>query len=638
MGPGEARQELGERGRERHGSDTSAEAPPAQEAFTPRSPAGTIEGVTVGTPAYMSPEQALGQQSKVGPRSDVYALGATLYHLLTGRHPVQAELVKELLDKVIRGDVRPVREVNPSLPKALEAVCAKALAREPEARYASAKELAQEVERWLADEPVSARREPLVERLFRWVRRHHAWVVSISTAVLLGLAVMAVAVVLLTAANERERQARARAEGAKRAEQQAREQAQKDFERAEAAFRTAWEAVDTSFTRISEETLLNQPGMQGLRRDLLDDALKYYRRFLAERRNDPSVKEQYAGACFREGRILELTGSPAEAVPSFESALKTQRELADQEATAARLTALGDTLNALGRVSHKALRLDDALKYYQESAAVRRAAALAPDAGEAGRRLASTVMNLGLVHKDKGDPAEARRHLDEAQALRAKLLGKQRSIPLVRDHAMGSYNLALLLFARGEREAAERSFEAALAGFEEVTAAEPNDLSTRLLLAVCCRLNGDLEASGGQDEAARKWHARARKDLEALAARNPDVPEYQLNLAGLVLNVADRHLRNDRLDDAAREFQAAVDLLERVLSKHKLAQASRDLAVALRGQAEILSRREKTADALVLLRRSQTVLDALVKQHPGNADFATQLAETRKQIAMISSF
>jgi serine/threonine-protein kinase len=617
----------------------SAESPPVQSDHSPYLSTGTMEGTAVGTPAYMPPEQAQGQQSKMGPRSDVYALGATLYYLLTGKHPVQAKHLQDVLDKVIRGEVEPIRKVNPGLPKALEAVCAKAMAREPEARYASAKELAQEIERWLADEPVGVRREPPVERLFRWVRRHHTWVLSLGTAVLLGLAVMAVAVVLLTAAKERERQARERAEAAEHAERQAREQAQADYERAEAAFRTAMEAVDTSFTRISEEALLNQPGMQGLRRALLDDALKYYRRFLTERRDDLSVREQYAGACFREGRILELTGNPAEAVPSYEEAIKIQRELVDQEATCARLTALGDTLNALGRVSHKAFRLDDALKFYQEAAAVRgRAAALAPNDAEAGRRLANTVMNLGLVHKDKGNPTEARQRLDEAQALRAKFLAKQRSIPLVRDHAMGSYNLALLLFSLNEPEAAERSFKAALDGFEEVVAAEPNDMNARLLLSICGRLTGDLAASGGHDEEAQKWHARARKELEVLVARNPDVPDYQLNLAGLILNVADRHLRNDQLDAAAGEFRAAVELLERLLSKHKLAPASRDLAVALRGQAEVLARREKPAEALVLLRRAQRILEDLVKQYPGNADMAAQLAETRKQIAKISSF
>ena len=112
-------------------------------------------GTAVGTPAYMSPEQAAGRLDQLGPASDVYSLGATLYCLLTGRPPVSGGDVGEVLEKVQRGDFPPPRQVRPGVPPALEAVCLKAMALRPGDRYPSALALAADVEHWLADEPVS---------------------------------------------------------------------------------------------------------------------------------------------------------------------------------------------------------------------------------------------------------------------------------------------------------------------------------------------------------------------------------------------------------------------------------------------------------------------------------------------------
>jgi tetratricopeptide (TPR) repeat protein/tRNA A-37 threonylcarbamoyl transferase component Bud32 len=148
----------------------------------------TETGAALGTPAYMSPEQAAGRLDALGRASDVYSLGATLYCLLTGRPPYQGADHGALLQQAQKGVFPPPRQVKPGVPAALEAVCLRALALRPEDRYATPRELADEVERWLADEPVRAYREPLVRRLGRWGRRHRTLVAS--AAVLLVTAVV----------------------------------------------------------------------------------------------------------------------------------------------------------------------------------------------------------------------------------------------------------------------------------------------------------------------------------------------------------------------------------------------------------------------------------------------------------------
>jgi serine/threonine-protein kinase len=132
-------------------------------------------GEAMGTPAYMPPEQAEGQLDRIGPTSDVFGLGAILYHLLTGQPPYQGD---DVLAQARQARIVPAQQRERSVPRALEAICVKALAREQKDRYPTAKALAREVEHWLADEPVEAYGEPVSDRLRRWGRQHRSLVSS----------------------------------------------------------------------------------------------------------------------------------------------------------------------------------------------------------------------------------------------------------------------------------------------------------------------------------------------------------------------------------------------------------------------------------------------------------------------------
>jgi serine/threonine protein kinase/tetratricopeptide (TPR) repeat protein len=145
--------------------------------------APTQMGQVVGTPAYMSPEQAAGRLDQLSPASDVYSLGATLYCLLTGKPPVDRSDVGTVLRKVVQGEFPAPRQVKRGIAPALEGICLKAMALRPQDRYAAPRELADDIEHWLADEPVRAYPEPHRVRAARWIRRHR--VVSASALVLL---------------------------------------------------------------------------------------------------------------------------------------------------------------------------------------------------------------------------------------------------------------------------------------------------------------------------------------------------------------------------------------------------------------------------------------------------------------------
>ena len=227
---------------------------------------------------YMSPEQAEGRLAQIGPASDIYCLGATLYCLLTGRPAIEDLDVEEILARVRRGEFAPPRQVNPRVPAALEAIVLKAMALRPPDRYPSAQALAEEVERWLADEPVLAWREPLRERARRWIARRRTTVAAIAATVLASTLGLAAVLVVQTRANASLKSANLDlAEANQRASDANRELLLANA-RERARFELSLEAIKTFHGGVSEDLLLKEKQFDGLRTKLLRGATDFYQR------------------------------------------------------------------------------------------------------------------------------------------------------------------------------------------------------------------------------------------------------------------------------------------------------------------------------------------------------------------------
>src|SRR5262245_104291 len=415
----------------------------------------TLMGTALGTPQFMSPEQAAGRLDQLGPSADVYSLGATLYCVLTGQAPFTDTDTGEVLQKVQRGEFPKPREVKPSVPAALEAVCLKAMALKPQYRYATPQLLADDLEHWLADEPVSAYPEPWTAKAGRWLRRHRTLTAGVASAVLVATIGLAIATALLTAANERERQAK--------------EEAIAQKKKAEDNFQMARDAVHRYHTEVSENVLLNEPGMQPLRKQLLEAARHFYDKFAAERADDPAVKGELGRAYFRLAQITGDIESKTKAIELHQKALQIfvdqgagfEADLARCEHHLGRLYRLNEELAKSETEYKKALAAWEAL--------VQQSAKYEPE-------LARTRLGLGNVHQLQRTLEQARDEYSKSLALWSRLDRETPNRPdLQRDMANASASLGIVLVGLGGKaKEARGAFESAIGIQEKLVQRHPN--------------------------------------------------------------------------------------------------------------------------------------------------------------------
>jgi eukaryotic-like serine/threonine-protein kinase len=261
----------------------------------------TTAGRALGTPAYMSPEQAKGDVDQINQRTDVYGLGAMLYEILTGRPPFTKEPSKETIRRVIDEEPPKPRSLCPSVPPALEALCFKAIAKKQADRYASAIDLARDVERWLADEPIDVYREPWPQRASRWARRHKPIIAASAALLMTTLVGLSIGIGLINEEKNRVLDAQARDK---------------------LHFTQARKVVDHLLASYGDIRLARVPHFEEERRRLADEAIANYRYFLEGDPNDYEIRRSLADALKVSALIYRLGNKFDQAIGAYNEALQ----------------------------------------------------------------------------------------------------------------------------------------------------------------------------------------------------------------------------------------------------------------------------------------------------------------------------
>ncbi len=519
----------------------------------------TATGDVLGTVRYMSPEQVAGKPNLVDPRTDVYSLGITLYELATLHDAFAGADRHAFLRWIAEEEPRPPRQVNPAIPVDLETILLKAIARSAQDRYLTAKELAEDLRRFLQGESILARRASLWDRAGKWARRHRTLVAATAVALVVVLVGSLAATLLIASEHAKTKAALAQAETNFH-------QAEENLERAETHFRQLREVVDR-FGVYHAERLEDLPGAEPLRRELLLDTLSYYREFIRYAGDDPSLQSDLAVTYSKAAGVSEQIGDQAAALAAYCQAVEAFTQLAAAHPVESRYQAnLALCQNNLGLLLAATGKTQDAENAYQSALEIqKRLSKEQPDSADFQRDLALTYGNLGLLARTVNQPARAERNYRAAIGIQEQLVAKHADQPEYLHHLAISYNNLSFLQAKSEPVKAEESSRKAREIQERLAAAHPANAEYQSDLALSYNNLGALESYNGRTEQAEESYGRAIAIQQQLVRKSPAVSRFRRDLAVSHNNLGRVFSKSDKKDEAAKSFESARAILKELV-------------------------------------------------------------------------
>ncbi len=578
----------------------------------------------VGTPAYMAPEQVEADNDLVGTRTDVYGLGAILFEILTANPPVTGSSVGEVFSKIQAGDIPRAREIEPSVPRALEAVCSKAMARRPDDRYARVEDLAEDVRRWIVDEPVSVHRDPLAVRVLRWGRRHRT--LASSLAALLVTAVIGLSVGVVLIGRERDRTEAQRVIASNNAE------------RALHNMRLAQDADDGLLGEVADVDLADIPQMEPVRQRLLEKARAGYEQFLVEERDDPMVRWGAVRAQVRLADIQALLGDTPKAETSYRAAGRDLESFAEQDKSNAMVRRdLARDLQGLGVLLKDANRFQEGEAKLREAIRLREEIAALPEVtAEDKQALADSRYQLGALLARRGagsaeDLAVYRGALEVQEAL-VKEFGNRPEFQtkLVRYRN----NLAILQRALGSLAESEATLRATLDSLAPSIEGPDPLPAPRWQVARVSNNLGALLLRKRTDEAGTHLR-RAQGLLRKLAAEFPAVAQYSAELASVEYNLGALAADAKQTQQAVASYQESARLLEALSRRFPGLPAYRmKLALSRIALAKALGETTPT-EAEESLRKALQEQSALLREYPEVPEYQLDVGRGHFQLGLL---
>jgi CubicO group peptidase (beta-lactamase class C family)/tetratricopeptide (TPR) repeat protein len=497
----------------------------------------------MGTPSYMSPEQAGGLRGAMGPAVDIYALGATLYCLVTGRPPFQAASPVDTVLQVINNEPISPRRLNPAVDRDLETICLKCLEKDPARRYASAAALGEDLRRHVEGEPIVARPATAWDRALKWARRKPA-IASLAASLALAIIVGFPAVTGLWVRAESNRA-----------------EAERRRTEAEANLMLAIATVDDFHTRVSQSRQLQVPSLQGLRRELLTAARKIYEDFVVRKVGDGGLQKSVAGARLRVAKIDAELDGPASAATAFRTALDSYELVAANEPDDPQVRAgLADSLRGL------ALSESDpavSLSLFRRAQTIRAAlVAEAPRDENLLLELARVEVDLAEALQAASRPAESLPWYERAREIEERLVGSQPD-DAERLATLGETTgrMAILLDRTANHAEASALRLEAIEYVREASDRAPWVIPFARTVSDLYRAEAETRRALKDQEGTIAALAQSVAASERVARENRDVPGIQAETIRRLRDLADALLATGRPADFARQWARLRDAI-----------------------------------------------------------------------------
>jgi len=546
----------------------------------------TMPGDVIGTLRYMSPEQARGRGDLVDGRTDVYALGATLYELVCLEPAHQGDDQQSLLEWINSAPLAPPRRLNSAVPVDLETIILRAMQHERDDRYTTAGQMADDLRRYLAGKPTLARRPGVVERAGRWLARRRKMAVAAGAMLALLAVVSTISAVWIASASRQMSAALAASEI--------------NRQRAEAHYQQARQAVD-HFAADVADRLAEVPGAEQLTHELLIDTLGYYRAFLESAKADTTLEHDLAAAHFKSGAIVLRLGNLEEArnhfaqsVAAVEQTLQSTSDSSPNVAKQQEMLALA--LGAQARAEGQLGQYDAAERNFASSIRISKLLLnQQPQSILRLRGLAETLANQGAMWRRAGNrDAAATRIRQSIDQLQIAYEMDAHSVETMHQLAVAHNNLSDALRGR-DAPAAFAASRKAVATMSQLAADQPSIDSYQADLAMTRNNLAALEAADGNWPAAAAGYGQAVEEISMLLRRQPLVPRYRKELAitqsnlGMALARTDQPQASDRAFSQGKQTLDGLirDFPERVAYQSSLAALLNNQGVAQRDAGRI---------------------------------------------------
>jgi serine/threonine protein kinase/tetratricopeptide (TPR) repeat protein len=569
------------------------------------SPGLTHSGDLIGTLRYMSPEQASARRGLADQRTDVYSLGATLYELLTLEQAFPGDDPQLVLRQLAVEEPPRPRSKNRAIPLDLETIVQKAMAKAPDERYGTAAEFAEDLERYLGDLPIQAKRPGPVQRLRKWARRHRTWVTAGIAALLVTLVALAVSTALIWNANDRQKAALKDAQEAER-------HAKQNLDWAVGALDDLLSLTETMAPQSSLDPVAQQQ-LQGS----LQKVLTGYEKFAAENKLEPGERRLKALAYRRVGDIHQRLVRHVEAENAYRNASQQLQQLATEfpkqgeyrHDLALCSRNLGRLLRVLGRFEEADRTLGQARTLLEELVKED------PASAEYSRDLASCYHDIGMSLQECGRLADAQRIYRQGLQLTSREMSGRAADPVTQYvRASNLQDLGVALMAMGQLSEAEEYLRETLRLRLQQVKQSPEDREYRYQLAAAYRnlayLLSRTKRAGEAIDVVREGLAI----LEVLIKECPTVPNFQRELAIDHVYLASLHTSAGRTADADKAYLQAIALLRQLVHDHPAVPAHRHLlAIVLNNRGPSLMSAKRWSEAAAAYREALRLWDELAR-------------------------